>query len=308
MVLESTNFLRVAIAQMCSTNTFSGNVLEVEELAKRASNAGANLLVLPACSGLLNTDGQTVCQQVTMEWNNPFLMACRDLASSYGLWINTGSIPVRDEMEPQYLVHRSHLIDDKGDILAHYDKIHLFEVDFRGQLALQEFERYKAGTRAVVASTRWGGWGMSICSDIRFPKLYQEYAHLGARLLFVPSAFLMALGSAHWQTLVRARAIENGCYVIAPAQCGLHEDGWETWGHSMVVDPWGRVLADMGRDNGLAAIDLDLSQVEAARKALPTLRDARTYELCVSAGSPDLVDNDLEADAEKVSLHAGLVD
>ncbi|AMM84795.1 carbon-nitrogen hydrolase family protein [Martelella sp. AD-3] len=268
--------LRLAMAQMCASNTHARNIEIVTGLAAEAHAAGAELLALPEASGMVNKDVASARLSVTDEARDPFIAACRELAAKYGLWIHTGSTPLAGADGGRFS-NTSHLIDGSGAIVARYDKIHLFDVDLPGEVSRRESDRYAPGGEAVLAETPWGPFGMSVCYDVRFPHLYRDYAHAGAKVLFIPSAFAMSTGEAHWPTLLRARAIENGAYVVAAAQCGHHDDGRETWGQSMIVDPWGTVVEDMGKRIGLAVVDLDLSKVEAVRRSIPSLANERDY-------------------------------
>jgi len=212
--------------------------------------------------------------------DDPFVAACRDAAARHGLWIHTGSTPVSgpDGPEGRRFLNHADLIAPTGEIAASYDKIHLFDIFLDGKPATGESRRYAPGARAVMAETPWGPLGMTICYDLRFPQLFRDYAMAGATMLFVPSAFTVPTGQAHWETLLRARAIENGAFVIAPAQVGLHDDGRATYGHSMIVNPWGSILAELdGETPGLTIISLELGEVTAARRQIPSLRHGRPY-------------------------------
>lgn len=268
--------LKLAMAQMCSSNTHQRNIETLEALAAKAHAGGAQLLALPEAAGLLNRDVAAARLQVTDEAHDPFLAAARRLAAHHGLWIHTGSTPLARGPQERFS-NSSHLIDPSGELVVRYDKIHLFDVNLPGQPPSRESDRYAPGADAVVADTPWGRFGMSVCYDVRFPHLYRGYAKAGARVLFIPSAFAMATGAAHWETLLRARAIENGCFVVAAAQCGKHDDGRETWGQSMVVDPWGKVLVDMDKSIGLSFVELDLTRVDATRGSIPSLANERSY-------------------------------
>ncbi|WP_366658111.1 carbon-nitrogen hydrolase family protein [Fodinicurvata sp. EGI_FJ10296] len=268
--------LRLAMAQMCSGKSHAPNVAAVTELAGEAAAKGAELLALPEVGGLVNKDHASAREMVTVEEADPYVAACRALAARHGLWINTGSTPVVEGADPRF-INRGHLIDPTGAIVARYDKIHLFDVDLPGEKPRRESDRFRAGDEAVMAATPWGAVALSICYDLRFPHLYRAYAKAGASILFIPSAFTVPTGEAHWEPLLRARAIENGCFVVAPAQGGAHDDGRHTWGHSMVVDPWGRVLVDMETSPGLSVVDLDLSAVAAARRSIPSLVNERPF-------------------------------
>ena len=260
--------LRVALAQMCSADTHAANIATVADLARQAAAEGAALLVLPEVAGLMNRNPETSRQQVVAAGDDPFIAACRDLAARHGLWIHTGSTPVLGP-DGRFLNH-STLIDATGGIVAEYDKIHLFDVAIEGQAPIGESKRFAPGERAVLADTPWGPFGLSICYDLRFPYLYRAYAQAGAVVMFIPSAFTVPTGRAHWEVLLRARAIETGAFVLAAAQAGRHADGRETYGHALAVGPWGEVIADLqDAAPALRVLDLDLAQVAHARAQIP---------------------------------------
>ncbi len=268
--------LRVALGQMCSSNTHTENIETVRGLAADAAAQGAQLLALPEVAGLMNRDFAMAKTQVVTAEVDPYLAACQDMARAHGLWIHVGSTPVLAG-DGRFRNH-SAVIDDQGRVQATYDKIHLFDVTLGGQKPIKESKRFAPGDRAVMVETPWGPWGLSICYDLRFPQLYRLYGQKGATILFVPSAFTVATGHAHWEVLLRARAIETGAFVLAAAQAGGHADGRETWGHSLAIDPWGRVLVDMeDRGPSIACIDLDLGAVEAARRQIPAWSADQPY-------------------------------
>ena len=276
--------LRLSLAQTTSAATHGGNVATLDDLARRAAADGAHMLALPEVAGLCERDREKALLQVVRHEADPFVRAARAAARRHGLWIHTGSTPVvgpdgAEDGGPLFL-NRSDLIDAEGRSVTHYDKIHLFDVFLDGRPPTGESRRYAAGDRAVLADTPWGPMGLTICYDLRFPGLYRDLAAAGAGLLFVPSAFTVPTGRAHWEVLLRARAIETGAFVVAPAQVGLHEDGRRTYGHTLAVNPWGEVLADLGGDGpGLVTVELDLSEVEAARRQIPSLGGGRPYRL-----------------------------
>ncbi len=270
--------LRLCLAQMTSTNHHAGNIAFLERAAQHAADAGCDLLALPEVAGMLNKDIEDARAQITDEAGDPFIQAAMALVRKHRLWIQTGSTPILGP-DGRFLNH-GNLIDDQGKIRAAYDKIHLFDVFLAGRQPTGESVRYAPGERAVLADTPWGPWGLSICYDLRFPHLYQDYAQGGATVIFIPSAFTVTTGKAHWEVLLRARAIETGAYVVAAAQVGRHDDGRRTWGHSLVVDPWGEVLLDMGgTDPGLEVVDLDLGRVAAVRQQIPSLQHRRAYSI-----------------------------
>lgn len=270
--------LRVSMAQMTSHNTHKVNVDTLRSLAQSAFDNGADMLALPEAAGLMNKNKDHARQQITFEYEDPFIDACRHEAETRKLWIHCGSTPIKAP-DGRYLNHTA-LIDPTGTIIARYDKIHLFDVFLDGRTPTGESNRYSAGTKAIVADGPFGPLGLSICYDLRFPHLYRDYALSGATILFIPSAFTVPTGRAHWEILLRARAIETGAYVIAPAQVGQHADGRVTWGHSMIISPWGDVLADLGPDApGQVTLDLPLEAVSNARRQIPNLRNARDYSV-----------------------------
>ncbi|ASJ75088.1 carbon-nitrogen hydrolase family protein [Granulosicoccus antarcticus] len=275
--------LRLLLGQMCSTNTHTGNIPALEGLCAQAAEAGCNMLCLPEASGLMNRNRSAARQIICQEAEDPYLAACREQAARYGLWLHNGSSPVLGHGDLP--VNRSCLIDDKGEIVARYDKIHLFDVRLADGTCYLESSGYEAGVEAVVAETPWGRMGLSVCYDLRFPHLYRDYAKAGARLMFVPSAFTRPTGAAHWEVLLRARAIENGCFVVAAAQSGEHDDGRQTYGHSLIANPWGVVVTDLKEPVGSVVVDIDLSESDAARQQIPSLENQREYEMRVM-GSP----------------------
>jgi predicted amidohydrolase len=264
----SGGMLRVALAQMCSADTHEANIATVSRLARQAADEGAELLALPEVAGLMNRNPETSRRQVVAAEHDPFIAACSALAAQYGLWIHTGSTPVLGP-DGRFLNH-STLIDAAGGIVAEYDKIHLFDVTLEGQAPIGESKRFAPGDHAVLAETPWGPFGLSICYDLRFPYLYRAYAQAGAVLMFIPSAFTVPTGRAHWEVLLRARAIETGAFVLAAAQAGQHADGRVTYGHALAVGPWGEVLADLGETApSVRVMDLDLAAVGRARAQIP---------------------------------------
>lgn len=258
------------MGQMCSADTHEANIATVTSLAMNAAGQGAKVLALPEVAGLMNANRKVAVTQVVDAADDPFIAACQELAAKHSLWIHTGSTPVKAP-DGRFLNHAT-LIDADGAIKAEYDKVHLFDVQIEGQAPIGESKRYAPGDASVIADTPWGGFGLTICYDLRFPYLYRALGQAGVTVIFIPSAFTVATGKAHWEVLLRARAIESGAFVIAAAQSGTHADGRETFGHALAVDPWGRVLADMGQGAPkLGLVDLDLSLVEGARAQIPAL-------------------------------------
>jgi len=199
------------------------------------------------------------------------------LAQELGIWIHAGSLVIRLADDDRF-ANRGFLIDPTGLIQAQYDKIHMFDVDLANGESYRESNGFRPGTHATLAQTPWGGYGMAVCYDLRFPHLFRDLAKAGARILAVPAAFTRTTGQAHWHTLLRARAIENGCFVVAPAQCGDHEDGRKTYGHALIIDPWGEVLADGGEAPGVVTATLNLNRVSEVRGMVPSLNNDLPYD------------------------------
>ena len=245
----------------------------VDGIARLAAQ-GAALIFTPEMSGLLDRDRARADSAIVAEADDVVLAAVRTAAQRHRVWVQLGSLAVRT---PDGLANRGLLIDAGGTVVARYDKIHLFDVDLPDGSRYRESASYAPGDRAVVAATPWGGLGMSVCYDVRFPALYGALARGGASMLAVPAAFTVPTGSAHWHLLLRARAVETGTFVVAAAQTGTHADGRATFGHSLVVDPWGTVLLDMGAEPGAALCRLDLAAVAATRARIPALAHARAF-------------------------------
>ena len=244
-------------------------------IAACAAN-GAEMVFTPEMSGLLDKDRERLFANVRGEEDDVVLAAMRAEAKARGVWIALGSLAIRPEEGAERLVNRSFLIDAEGGIAARYDKIHLFDVDLGEGERYGESRAYRPGERAAIADTPVGRLGLSICYDMRFPKLYETLSEAGADVLAVPAAFTRPTGEAHWHLLLRSRAVENTAFVVAAAQTGEHVDGRATYGHSLVVDPWGEVLLDMGTAAGHATCDIDLAKVADVRRRLPS-RDHRRH-------------------------------
>jgi predicted amidohydrolase len=244
------------------------------ELASRIGEAaagGAAMVFTPEMSGLLDRDRGRAAAHLHAEADDPVLAAVRESAAKAGIWVHLGSLALRAEQGDK-LVNRGFVIDDGGAIRARYDKIHLFDVDLPTGESWRESAAYKGGGRAVVVDTPLGPLGLSICYDLRFADLYTALSNYGATLFSIPAAFTVPTGEAHWHVLMRARAIEAGAFVIAAAQVGHHQDGRHTYGHSLVVDPWGKVLLDMGGEApGLGFADVDPRAVEEVRGRIPAI-------------------------------------
>jgi predicted amidohydrolase len=232
------------------------------------------MLFTPEMSGLLDRDRARSEPKLAYETDDRVLAAVREAAAEHRIWIHLGSLALRRD-DGDRLANRGFVIDDSGAIRARYDKMHLFDVDLATGESWRESSVYAPGERAVVADTPIGPLGLSVCYDLRFPALYQALTDAGARALSIPAAFTVPTGEAHWHVLMRARAIEAGVFVIAPAQCGRHEDGRETYGHSLVVGPWGEVLLDMESSNGVGFAEIDPARVDEVRSRVPAIRHRR---------------------------------
>ena len=264
--------MKLAIYQAQTGIDPAANARDLVEAVEKAAAGGAAILFTPEMSGLLDRDRGRARPHLRSEAEDPVLEAVRQAARRAAIWVHLGSLALADEGADGRLVNRGFLIDSAGDIRARYDKIHLFDVDLPTGESWRESAAYAAGNRTVVAETPAGRLGLSVCYDLRFPDLYRALTDAGAAILAVPAAFTVPTGKAHWHVLLRARAIEAGVFVVAAAQVGRHEDGRDTYGHSLVVDPWGRVLLDMGEDRGIGFVDIDPGQVDEVRSRLPAIR------------------------------------
>lgn len=263
--------MRIALCQMCSGIEAAANAATLVARIGEAAAGGATMLFTPEMSGLLDRERARAIRNLYHEREDPVLAAVREAAAKAGLWVQLGSLALLAEAGEK-LVNRGFVIDDTGEIRARYDKIHLFDVDLPNGESWRESANYARGRRAVVVDTPVGALGMSICYDLRFPALYAALTNEGATVLSIPAAFTVPTGEAHWHVLMRARAIEAGAFVIAAAQVGRHEDGRATYGHSLVVNPWGKVLLDMGGDEpGLGFAEVDTAAVAEVRQRLPAI-------------------------------------
>ncbi|MGA8228599.1 MAG: carbon-nitrogen hydrolase family protein [Xanthobacteraceae bacterium] len=268
---------RVGLVQMRSGRTPAQNVDAATKLIKEAKTGGADYVLTPEMTNILERKREDLFAALAPEEKDRSLAAFRDLARRLGIWVHVGSLAI--EVLPQKAVNRSFLIDPKGEIAARYDKIHMFDVDLAGGESYRESGSYRPGELAVAVDIPWGRVGLTICYDLRFPALYRALAEAGASFITIPSAFTQQTGEAHWHVLTRARAIETGSFVFAAAQGGRHEDGRDTFGHSIAIDPWGRVLAEGGTEPGVILADVDPSQVAIVRARIPSLQHGRRFEM-----------------------------
>jgi len=267
--------LRAGIIQLNTGNQIAAAVDAAEGFIRHASERGAQLVTTPETTHLMEMDRKAVLEKTFYEADDPGLKRFQELAAELGIWLHVGSLIIK--IADDKLVNRSFMISPEGDIRARYDKLHLFDVDLPNGESYRESRLYQAGKSAVTIETPFGVVGLTICYDLRFPHLYRSLAEEGASILMVPSAFTQKTGEAHWHTLLRARAIETGAFVLAAAQTGTHDTGRSTYGHSLVVDPWGTQLADTGDQPGVTLVDLDLAKVAETRLTMPNLKHKRPY-------------------------------
>lgn len=265
---------RVACVQLTATPDRAAGITAAAAGVRAAAAGGAALVALPENAAML-AGGAAMRAAAPERGAHPARAALAAAARECGVWVLAGSLAER--AEGGLLANRAVLFDDRGAAVAEYDKIHMFDADLGGGEAYRESASYRPGDRAVLAETPWGALGMTICYDLRFPALYRALAQAGAAMIAAPSAFAVPTGRAHWRVLLRARAIETGCFLLAPAQCGVHYGARATYGHSLIVDPWGRVLADGGEAPGIVYADIDLEESAAARRKLPSLAHDRAF-------------------------------
>lgn len=268
-----------ALVQMTSGPSVDENLAVIETQVRAAADSGAALVCLPETCTRMQPDRAKLLAEVRPADDDPAVSALCTLAESCGVWLAVGShAALAEDTDPPRAANRSLLFSPAGDVAAQYDKIHLFDVALDTGETHRESDTYAGGARAVLAQTPLGRVGLTVCYDLRFPALYQDLARAGADIILVPAAFTRPTGEAHWETLLRARAIETGCYVLAAAQCGEHPGGRKTWGHSLAADPWGRVLADGGETPGVTLAAIGPAASAAARRQIPNLQNARAYE------------------------------
>jgi predicted amidohydrolase len=275
---------RVGLVQMRTTRTPAENADVAVKMIGEAKEGGADYVLTPEMTNILERSRESLFSKIVPEENDATLATFRELARALGIYVHVGSLAVKTG--PEKAANRAFLIDRKGEIVARYDKIHMFDVDLKGGESYRESRSYRPGDLAVVADLPWGRLGITICYDLRFPALYRALAESGASFLAIPSSFTRQTGEAHWHVLLRARAIENGSFVFAAAQGGDHEDGRATYGHSLVVDPWGRVIAEGGTEPGVVFADVHPAEVAAARGRIPSLQHGRRFEVLMPMAEP----------------------
>jgi predicted amidohydrolase len=275
---------KAAMIQMRSGLAPAANIEAAVRMIGEAKSAGADYVQTPEMTNILAARREQLFAAIVEEQSDAALATLRELARRLGIYIHVGSLAIR--ISPERAANRGFLIDRTGEIAARYDKIHMFDVDLGNGESYRESNNYRAGEAGVLADLPWGRLGVTICYDLRFPALYRALAEAGATMLTIPSAFTQKTGAAHWHVLNRARAIENGCYVFAAAQGGKHENGRETFGHSLIVDPWGRVLAEGDSEPGVVMAEIDPAEVAKARGRIPSLEHGRRFEIVEPMAEP----------------------
>jgi predicted amidohydrolase len=275
---------KVGLVQMRSGTDVQANLVAALKAIDQAAQAGAAYVLTPEMTNIMEVKRERLFAAITDEESDPTLAAMREAARKHSIFVHIGSLAVK--VSPDKAANRSFLIDRRGDVAARYDKIHMFDVDLANGESYRESRNYRAGDLAAVADLPWGRLGVTICYDLRFPALYRALAEAGASFLSIPAAFTKQTGEAHWHVLMRARAIENGCFVFAAAQGGKHENGRETFGHSLVVDPWGKIIAEGDTEPGVILADIDPAQIAAARSRIPSLLHGRRFEVVEPMAEP----------------------
>jgi len=266
---------KAACVQLNSGNDLAANLRVAETAIRSAAASGAQLIMLPEYAAMMDGSGRVMRENSPAEDGHPALDRFRVLARETKAWLLVGSLTIK--VDDERMVNRSYLLSVTGEIAARYDKIHMFDCTLPSGKVIRESSAYRPGEAAVIAPTPWGPLGMTICYDLRFPQLYRALAQAGALFLAVPSSFQRETGVAHWHALLRARAIENLSYVFAPAMCGEHPSSRTTYGHSLIIDPWGKILAELGDEPGIALADIDVDRVAKVRGMLPSIEHDRPF-------------------------------
>jgi predicted amidohydrolase len=275
---------RVGLVQMRSGRTPAANLDAAVQLIREARQGGADYVQTPEMTNIMEINREKLFAALVEEEHDASLAAFRELARALSIFLHVGSLAIK--VSPDKAANRSLLIDPHGEIVARYDKIHMFDVDLANGESYRESRNFRPGESAVVSDLPWGRLGLTVCYDLRFPALYRALAEAGASFLAIPAAFTQQTGEAHWHILNRARAIENTCYVMSAAQGGTHENGRATYGHSIVVDPWGRIVAEGGQDPGVIFAEIDPAAVAAARGKIPSLQHGRRFEVVEPMAEP----------------------
>ncbi|MFQ5565912.1 MAG: carbon-nitrogen hydrolase family protein [Paracoccaceae bacterium] len=273
--------LRAALIQLNSSDDPEANLGDTERLIRQAADGGAELVLTPEVTNIVSASRTLQNRRLALEADDATLARLREVTAELGIWLSLGSLALKSGDADGRFVNRQFLIGPDGAIRARYDKIHMFDVALGGEESYRESKGYRPGEQAVTTDTPWGRLGLTICYDMRFPALYRSLAEGGAAILTVPSAFTVPTGRAHWEVLLRARAIETGSFVLAAAQWGRHSASRgrarETYGHSIAIDPWGRVLADAGAGVGVTHVTLDPDAVAESRAKIPSLANTRPF-------------------------------
>ena len=272
--------MKIAALQLCASDDPVANLALTLSMVRQAAEAGAQFIATPEVTNCISNSRRHQNQVLALQEDDQTLAALCAAAARFGVWISVGSLALKLPDDDRF-TNRSFMIDPSGQIVAQYDKIHMFDVTLSETEQYRESDGYRAGDHAVIADTAFGKIGMTICYDIRFPHLYRGLAKSGASILLIPAAFARPTGQAHWEVLLRARAIETGCFVIAAAQTGEHQTNQgrqrTTYGHSMIISPWGEIMADAGEDQGIIYADLDLSLVESTRARVPSILSNQSF-------------------------------
>ncbi len=272
--------MKIAALQLCASDDPVANLALTLSMVRQAAEAGAQFIATPEVTNCVSSSRRRQNEVLALQEDDETLAAMCAAAARFGVWISVGSLALKLPDDDRF-INRSFMIDPSGQIVAQYDKIHMFDVTLSETEQYRESDGYRAGDHAVIADTAFGKIGMTICYDIRFPHLYRGLAKSGASILLIPAAFAQPTGRAHWEVLLRARAIETGCFVIAAAQTGEHQTTQgrprKTYGHSMIVSPWGEIMADAGEDQGIIYADLDLSLVESTRARVPSILSNQSF-------------------------------
>jgi predicted amidohydrolase len=274
--VSTSRIFAAACVQLASDIEPEANLRAAAEAIRRARDAGADFVLTPETTDMMEMKRRDAFAKAKGEGEHPGLAQLRDLAGELGCWLLIGSLVIR--LGDERLANRSFLIDPAGAVAARYDKIHMFDVAVPDGQSYRESKAYRPGGAAVHVDLPWGRLGLTVCYDLRFPQLYRALAQAGVDFLTVPSAFTRLTGRAHWHVLLRARAIETGCFVLAPAQCGETSQGRQTYGHSLIVAPWGEVLAEAGEDPGVILAEIDPARVAEARRMIPALGHDRAFD------------------------------
>jgi deaminated glutathione amidase len=281
MASQSKAAFRAGLVQMCSGRDAERNVDDAVALIREAAGKGAQYVQTPEITTLMEMERERLFAALRPEEGNPAVARFASLAEELGIWLHVGSMAVL--LDNGKIANRSLLLGPDGAIRARFDKLHMFDVELPGGESYRESRNYQAGSAGVLADLPWGTLGLTVCYDLRFPHLYRQLAKAGADFLAIPSAFTRQTGEAHWHVLLRARAIENGAFVLAAAQAGRHESGRETYGHSLIVSPWGDVIAEADRQVGVVVAEIRPGEVEKARQRIPSLQHDRPFEITRAA-------------------------